>query len=114
MLILADKDIAFLKWLYNRLIYRYRLAEADQVSLYLRKIIEQILRPIEINISDDDLDKVLSKYYVDFYLNKESDNNNYNIGFTDEERQNLRTVTRNLMTDIINLNIPKNSLIKDK
>jgi hypothetical protein len=112
MLILADKEILFLKWFYNRLIYHYRLAESDNISLFFKNIIEKVSQPITINISDKDLEKIISKYYVDFFLDKDLTNQNC-IGFTNEERINLKNITKNLAQDIINLNVPKETIIKD-
>lgn len=114
MLILADKDITFLKWLYNRLVYRYNLAESDNICTSLKNIIHKVLCPININLSNSDLDKIISKYYVDFNLDKQILDINCNIGFTHEERIKLRNTIRSLVKDIINIDVPKDFLIKDK
>lgn len=112
MLILADKEILFLKWFYNRLIYHYRLAESDNIAIFFKNIIEKVSQPIALNISDNDFEKIISKYYVDFFLDKDLTNQNC-IGFTNEERMNLKKITKNLVQDIINVDVPKEPIIKD-
>lgn len=109
MLFLEDKDITYLKWLYNRLKYRY--SSEDSLLQNLESIIKKISPPLSISIDEDSLDKILSKYYVDFYLEKEDSSN---IGFNQEERIKLRSTILNLTKDIVNLTIPKELIIKDK
>jgi len=79
----------------------------------LNTAIKNLLSPKKISISNNDLDKIISKYYVDFYLEKGEDNN-FNVGFSEKERNDLRNVIRSLTTDIMNFNLPKEPIIKDK
>ena len=76
----------------------------------LNEIIEILKpRPIYVQISDADLDKIISKYYIDFMLEK---SNEMNIGFTNEERIKFRDNIKRILKDIVNKNIPKDFLIK--
>lgn len=108
-----DEDINFLRWLSQRLIHLHGYHANDTVVFRLNEAIKNLLSPKRISISNDDLDKIISKYYVDFYLDKGQDNN-FNVGFSDKERHDLRKTIRNLTADIVNFNIPKEPIIKDK
>ena len=108
-----DEDIEFLRWLSQRLIHLHGYDANDTVVFQLNKAIKNLLSPQKISMSNNDLDKIISKYYVDFYLEKQQDNN-FNVGFSDQERNNLRKMIRDLVTDIMNFNVPKEPIIKDK
>ena len=108
-----DEDIEFLRWLSQRLTYLHGYNANDTVVVQLNKAIKNLLSPQKISMSNNDLDKIISKYYVDFYLEKQ-ENNNFNVGFSDQERNNLRRMIRDLVTDIMNFNVPKEPIIKDK
>ncbi len=108
-----DEDIEFLRWLSQRLIHLHEYDANDTVVFQLNKAIKNLLSPQKISMSNNDLDKIISKYYVDFYLEKQEDNN-FNVGFSDQERNNLRKMIRDLVTDIMNFNVPKEPIIKDK
>lgn len=58
-----------------------------------------------IDIKDQDLDLIIGKYYVDFFLDKTEE---MNIGYTDSERNNIRTYVRSLVYDVTNKNFSKN------
>jgi len=109
----VDEDIEFLRWLSQRLIHLHGYDANDTVVFQLNKAIKNLLSPQKISMSNNDLDKIISKYYVDFYLEKQQDNN-FNVGFSDQERNNLRKMIRDLVTDIMNFNVPKEPIIKDK
>lgn len=108
-----DEDINFLRWLVQRLVHLHRYDVNDTIIIRLNQTIDSILskQKISIDISDNNLDKILSKYYADFYLDK-TDSGNITIGYDDNSRSMLRNITRNLIEDVINLNIPKEPLIK--
>jgi hypothetical protein len=107
MLILEDHQITFLKWLHNRLICLYGVSHNDKIISDLESIIDTVSHPIELAISDVYLDKIISKYYVDFNMDKSE-----TWGFTEDERQKLRKQLVSLSTDIINKNVPKQATIK--
>jgi hypothetical protein len=109
----VEEDIKFLRWLGQRLIHLHGYNANDTVVFQLNKAIKNFLSPPKISMSNNDLDKIISKYYVDFYLEKQEDNN-FNVGFSDQERNNLRKTIRDLVTDIMNFNVPKEPIIKDK
>lgn len=102
--------IEFIEWLINRMQFKYSCSSNDMIVSKLLDIIEALkAQKFTIDLSDTDLDKILSKYYVDFMLDKCDD---MNMGFTNEERTTLRNNIKNIITDIINNNIPKDFLIK--
>jgi len=108
----VEQDAEFLLWLSQRLIYFHGYDPNDKVISNLQNIANRIVSKRYLSISNDDLDKILSHYYVDFYLEKGADDH-LNIGYNNQERRKLREVTRSLVTDIINLNVPTQSIIKD-
>ena len=102
--------IEFIGWLINRLQFKHNCDPEDVIIQQLRSIIETLKqKPIHISISDNDLDKILSKYYADFTLDKCED---MQLGFTEEERTNFRNNIKSIVRDIVNKNIPKDFLIK--
>lgn len=101
------KDILYLEWIFNRLLYRFK----DDIKYIetAKVILNKIKKPPNIIITDDILNKILSKYFVDFNLQKTE-----NIGFNDTDRAELRNCIRSIMSDILTNNIPtdKEILIK--
>lgn len=105
-----QEKIQFIQWLINRLQFKYNCKPNDIIIQKLDEIIKALQpQPIHINISNLSLDKILSKYYVDFMLDKCED---MNVGFTDNERVSFRNNIKNIVRDIVNKNIPKDFLIK--
>ena len=82
----------------NRLIYKHSYAEDDIIIQSLYELKDYYIRHQSIQITDVDLDKIISKYYTDFYFDKSED---FKIGFTDEDRQILRTTIRSITNDIL-------------
>jgi uncharacterized membrane protein YheB (UPF0754 family) len=103
-------QIKFVHWLTNRLINVYGYATNDRIIVLCQDLLNSLASPQKIIISAKDLDKIIAKYYSDFYLDKIEE---LNIGFSDNERNNLRSTIRCIVSDIINMNIPKEPLIKD-
>lgn len=101
-------SINFLEWLSKRLIFRHGYLEYDDVIQKLKKCIDDITI-IDIKISDDDLDKIISRYYADFYLEKTED---LNLGYTQTERKRLRQDIKSIVIDVITKNIPKEPIVK--
>ena len=103
-------QINFLNWLYNRFHYKYNYPKDSFILYAIDCIIQDIKpKPYIVDISQEDLDKILSKYYVDFNLDRTSE---MNIGFSNVDRQNLRTHTKNIVNDVVNKIIPQDILIK--
>lgn len=108
-----EDNIAFLCWLKQRLVYCHKYDNNSLILLKLKSIIDTLSKQKTLSISNNDLDKIISKYYVDFYLEKNNDNDPLKIGYNNQERRKLREIIRCLVTDVINLNIPNNPVIKD-
>lgn len=100
-----DKD--FLSWLSNRLVYKHGYSDNDAVVTRLLSLASQEDHN-SLNIQDQELDLIISKYYVDFFLDKADD---FRVGYTNLEREELRNHIRSLVIDINNKNIPS-SIIK--
>jgi hypothetical protein len=104
-MIISIKEILYLEWIFNRLVYRFK---DDKFDLETSKNILGKIKKPNFDIEDSMLDKIISKYYTDFYLDKQD-----NIGFTNIERLNLRSMVRNLVDDVIHKRVPaKNTTIK--
>lgn len=101
-----SKDKEFLIWLSNRLIFKHGYNEQDDI---VRKLLSLGTQSSEIKINNNDMDLIISKYYVDFFLEKSED---AQIGYTEHERENIRKYAKSLVSDIINHNIPSTSIIK--
>lgn len=101
-----SKDKEFLVWLSNRLIFKHGYLEQDNI---IKKLLELGTQSNEIRINNNDLDLIISKYYVDFFLEKSEDTK---IGYTEHERNSIRQYVKCLVFDIINNNTPSTNLIK--
>lgn len=101
-----SKDKEFLVWLSNRLVFKHGYNKQDNI---VKKLISLGIQSSEIKINNKDIDLIISKYYVDFFLEKSEDTQ---IGYTEHERENIRKYARSLASDIINNNIPLTSIIK--
>jgi hypothetical protein len=95
----------FLYWLMNRLRYKHNYSVNDPVIVELSTIMKSMQNQELIDIQDSDLDKIISKYYIDFFLDKTED---FNVGYSENERSVFRTNIRSIVSDIINKDIPKN------
>lgn len=96
-------DSQFLEWLIKRLsnVHGYSI-DNDIINR-----LSNISKSIELynkKCSDDDLDKIISQYFVDFFLTKDETTS---IGYTDKERDNLRNAIKKIMDDIRLNRIPK-------
>jgi hypothetical protein len=91
MLINID-EIIYIEWVFNRLCYRFKDSHFDINKA--KNILKKIKSP-NLHIEDKELEKIIAKYYQDFYLEKE-----LNIGFTEQERKELRLFVKNLFKDI--------------
>lgn len=96
---LGDKDIKLLRWFFNRLVYKHRLSVDDSAYKEAHRVILKLdpKNATKIEISDSDLDKIITKYYVDFQLEKCE-----RLGYTEAERQQLRQTVLSLTEDIYN------------
>lgn len=93
----------FLHWLANRLVFKHGYSSDDQVVVTLSTILNEDKKQ-EIKLGDDEIDMIISKYYADFFLEKTPD---MNIGYTNNERDSIRSNIKSIVVDIINNNIPK-------
>lgn len=107
------KEIEFLEWLSKRLIFKHKYADNDETILKIKSIINNDNEKYKniLDINSNDLDLILSKYYVDWFLDKSED---LNIGYSHEDRLKIKEHIIDIVKDIISNNIPKESIIKEK
>jgi hypothetical protein len=92
-------DIEFVDWLINRLVYKYGHDKNDDIISSLLGIKSRLhWKPVEIK--DIDLDQIIGKYFIDFNLDKLDE---IKIGYSEEDRQFLRSSIRSIVSDIINM-----------
>lgn len=86
----------FLEWLKNRLLHKHMYSLDDDVIQSINNLQDKLLyKPIQIN--DVTLDSIISKYYVDFNLDKTED---LNIGYYEKDRIFIRAATRSIIDDV--------------
>lgn len=83
----------------------HKYSANDPVIIELSNMISSINDYKFLNIGDNDLDKIISKYYIDFLLDKTDD---LKIGYSHDERLEFRNNIKSIITDIVNKNIPTN------
>jgi hypothetical protein len=93
------KDVLYLEWIFNRLLYRFK--DKEEYIRTGRNILKKITNP-KLNIENNLLDKILSKYFIDFNLHKTE-----SIGYSDTDREALRNNIKSIIQDIIDQKIPK-------
>lgn len=96
---LYKEDAAILEWIANRLSYKFGDSPNSWHIIYLADISSRI-KDQDIQISDKDLNKILAKYYIDFFLEKTD-----TCGFTEDERIIMRATIKNICKDVINKEI---------
>lgn len=102
-------QIEFIGWLAQRLIHKHLYHHDDLIVSKLNKIQQELLQDRGCDVNDTELDMIISRYYIDFNLDKSED---FSVGFSDDERKKLRTTIRSIVDDILNKRIYKEPLIK--
>jgi hypothetical protein len=99
----------YIEWLIQRMIHKH--SEDMSIISPLYSILESIKpKQYNIDLSDSDLDKIISKYYIDFRIDKTKE---MNIGFSCDDREKFRNTIKLMIADVINKNIPEDLIIKD-
>lgn len=97
-MLLESSHSTFLEWLKNRLVYKHGYTINDPLIDQLDSLKESLCS--EINISDNQLDSIIVKYFADFYLDYTDD---LKIGFTPDQRNKFRLSIRSILEDVNNL-----------
>lgn len=98
---MSDKeDTTFVKWYINRLVFKYKVP-LDQNFKKFYSLLHKSNNAKKICLLASDLDKIISKYYADFFLDKSE-----NMGYTEEERKKLREHILQISYDILNNKVP--------
>jgi|LakMenEpi03Aug12_release.lakeMendotaPanAssembly.Ray.scaffolds.fasta_scaffold05897_30 hypothetical protein len=101
-------DSEFIAWLNSRLQNIHGYDTNNSIISRLRTIMNKIAI-YQKPCSDADLDKIISRYFIDFYLIRD---NTTTIGYTNEERNNLRQSIKHIIADVLTNNVPKDILLK--
>lgn len=104
-----SEHLKFIGWLINRLIYKHLYSQDDIVIKNLIELKQELSKDYECNIDQEPLDIILSNYYIDFNLDKTED---FKIGFTDKDREQLRVFIRQIVNDVVNKKIDARPIMK--
>lgn len=107
-IIKALSDTDFIEWTINRLKYLHGYSDNNYILKRLSNIQDRLIS-YDYKCRDENLDKIISQYFIDFFLMKDQATN---IGYTDQERINLRNAIKKIMEDVIRGNIPKEIILK--
>ena len=102
---MTDKDFKnFLKWIKNRLVYRYKETEPDVITS-LNCLINNHYFVLNELIKDKDLTDICKKYYADFDFDKPEDTHekDFTIGYTKEEKQKIKEFVQNIGKDLLEI-----------
>lgn len=102
-------QIIIIEWLINRLIHKYGHSPNDQIVELFQKLLISIRKPYTIDMDLKSFDKIISRYYPDFLLEKTPE---MNVGFSEQERNTLRQTMFSIVCDVVNKNIPEDFTIK--
>lgn len=101
-------DSQFLEWVILRLhhVHGYK-PDSDIIKRLL--LINHKFKLHEKHCVDEDLDKIISQYFVDFFLTRDDTTS---IGYTNQERNNLRNAIRQIIADVKLNKVPKDIILK--
>lgn len=100
-----ESDSEFLHWLCLRLQHVHNYDADSEIIQRLLSIISE--QTFHIDLSDDDIDKIIGQYFVDFNLTKDD---TCNIGYSDSQRQAVRSYIKSIVLDIYYKRVPKDIL----
>lgn len=91
-------------WLTNRAKFIYKESDSSNTISYLNHI-KDIIESLDIEkISDENLDSIISKYYIGYDCDKpDSTETDFEFGFTAKEKQELRDKTKSIVLDLFRL-----------
>lgn len=101
-------DSQFLEWLVKRLYHVHGYDINHDINQRL-SIIGNNLKIYQQKCSDEDLEKIISQYFIDFFLDKDETTS---IGYTDKERQNLRDTIKKIIEDVRFNRIPQKIILQ--
>lgn len=100
-----ESDREFLDWLCLRLQHFHNYDADSEIIHRLNNIASK--EKFEINLSDEDMDKIIGQYFVDFNLTKDD---TCDIGYSDSQRNAVRRYIKSIVFDIYHKRVPKNIL----
>lgn len=100
-----ESDSEFLYWLCLRLQHLHKYSADDDIIHKLQNIASK--QTFNIDLSDDEIDKIIGQYFVDFNLTKDD---TCNIGYSDSQRKVVRSYIKSIVLDIYHKRVPKDIL----
>lgn len=91
-----DKDKIFLKWLLNRLKYKYHENDIETIN-YINNILDH-KHIIPTDINNIIIEKICKKYHADWDFEKSE----LSFGHSEESKNEIRCYIRNVIKDYIN------------
>jgi hypothetical protein len=95
-------------WLKNRCIFKYQENNNSSIIKLLNSLYRYIEDIEDLRLEQKNLDKIISKYYFDFDMEKSNDSDGFIIGFSEKDRQLLRHNIKLIYKDIIESLFHKN------
>lgn len=91
-------------WLRNRSKFIHKENDDSSAICYLDHI-KNIIESLDIEkISDENLDSIISKYYIGYDCDRpDSVETDFEFGFTTKEKEELRNKTKSIMLDLLRL-----------
>jgi len=91
-----------LYWLKNRCVFVYKEGNTSKTIRSIDQVLGYINDLDACNIEKNKLDTILSKYYFDFNMEKSQKEDGFSIGFAEQDRESLRSISIAIHKDIIN------------
>lgn len=100
-----ESDKKFLHWLCLRLQHFHNYRADNDIIKRLDKIVSY--QAFNMDLSDEDIDKIIGQYFVDFNLIKDD---TCDIGYSDGQRNTIRGYIKSIVCDIYHKRVPKDIL----
>jgi hypothetical protein len=92
----------FLEWIRNRLVYKYGETDPTVITA-LNILINNHYFVLNQLIKDKDLTPICKKYYQDFEFDKEEGDTTFAIGYSESEREKIKTFIQNIGKDLLEI-----------
>jgi hypothetical protein len=102
---LFESDSEFLHWLSLRLQHFHKYDADHDIIHKLQNIASKQM--FRIDLSNQDIDKIIGQYLVDFNLTKDD---TCDIGYSEDQRKAVRDYIKSIVLDIYHKRVPKDIL----
>ncbi|NBT09091.1 MAG: hypothetical protein EBS93_08810 [Chitinophagia bacterium] len=100
-----ESDSEFLHWLCLRLQHFHNYNADSDIISKIHNIASK--QTFSIDLSNDDIDKIIGQYFVDFNLTKDD---TCDIGYSEDQRKAVRSSIKSIVLDIYHKRVPKDIL----